>query len=142
MPIIPGISPFYKGGNRGVGLCAVLGLCRDHCTLHSPFIRPNRNCLWGTDRPPQGIPHGDSAVVRRKSFKVFTGMHLRKRRESMKKIGIMMVPLAMLVMDMGLTGCGSSKCKEEDCDKEVYKDGCCEYHYALNVAGEIVSDAA
>lgn len=60
----------------------------------------------------------------------------------MKKIGIMMATLAMLVMAVGLTGCGSSQCKEEGCDKEVYEDGYCEYHYALNVAGEIVSDAA
>ena len=57
----------------------------------------------------------------------------------MKKIGIL---LAALVMAVSLTACGSSTCQVEGCGNEVYEDGYCEYHYALNVAGEMVSDAA
>lgn len=55
----------------------------------------------------------------------------------MKKLMVLMVSLAALAT---LTACGSSHCKE--CDKEVYKDGYCEYHYALNVAQDLVDDAA
>ena len=46
-----------------MGLCAESGLCRDHCTLHSPFIRPDRNCLRGTGTSPQGDPFGDPAAA-------------------------------------------------------------------------------
>lgn len=55
----------------------------------------------------------------------------------MKKLMVLIVSLAALA---SLTACGSSHCKE--CDKEVYKDGYCEYHYAINVAQDVVGDAA
>ena len=55
----------------------------------------------------------------------------------MKKI----IVLAVVIMALTcLAACGSAKCKE--CDREAYKDGYCEYHYALNVADEAVNDLA
>ena len=50
-----------------------------------------------------------------------------------------MFRLAILTLAASLTACGS-KCKS--CDEPVYKDGYCEYHYALNVAQDVVDDAA
>ena len=55
----------------------------------------------------------------------------------MKKLTILVASLAAVAC---LTACGPSHCKE--CDNEVYKDGYCEYHYALNVAKDVVGDAA
>ena len=55
-----------------------------------------------------------------------------------KGIAILMGMMAAV----SLTACGSSTCQVEGCENEVYEDGYCEYHYALNVAGEMVSDAA
>ena len=57
----------------------------------------------------------------------------------MQKIGVF---AAVLAMAISLTACGSSHCKEEGCENEVYEDGYCEYHYALNVAKDAVGDAA
>lgn len=54
----------------------------------------------------------------------------------MKKLMVLMLSLAAVA---SLAAC-SSHCKE--CDNEVYKDGYCEYHYALNVAQDVVGDAA
>ena len=54
----------------------------------------------------------------------------------MKRVLVLLLA-ALLVF--ALSACGSSHCKE--CDREVYKDGYCEYHYALNTAGDIVNDA-
>ena len=51
----------------------------------------------------------------------------------------MMTLIAILTLAASLTACGS-KCKS--CDEPVYKDGYCEYHYALNVAQDVVDDAA
>lgn len=51
------------------------------------------------------------------------------------------VILGMAVMACMLVSCaGITHCKE--CDNEVYQDGYCEYHYALEVAKDTVSDAA
>ena len=55
----------------------------------------------------------------------------------MKRLMILVASLAAVAC---LTACGPSHCKE--CDNEVYKDGYCEYHYALNVAQDVVGDAA
>ena len=55
----------------------------------------------------------------------------------MKRLMILVASLAAVAC---LTACGPSHCKE--CDNEVYKDGYCEYHYALKVAKDTVSDAA
>ena len=55
----------------------------------------------------------------------------------MKKIATVS---AALVLMFSLAACGPQHCKE--CDREVYKDGYCEYHYALNVASEVVDGAA
>ena len=56
----------------------------------------------------------------------------------MKKLSLV---LAAAVMACMLVSCaGVTHCKE--CDNEVYKDGYCEYHYALKVAKDTVSDAA
>lgn len=51
----------------------------------------------------------------------------------------MMTLIAVLAVTASLTACGSH-CKS--CDKPVYKDGYCEYHYALNTAQDLVDDAA
>lgn len=56
----------------------------------------------------------------------------------MKKAAVFLV---MLLMAGSLGACGEpSHCKE--CDDEVYKDGYCQYHYALNVLKEAVDDTA
>lgn len=55
----------------------------------------------------------------------------------MKKFIILLTSWLMVI---SLAACGSSHCKE--CDEAVYKDGYCEYHYALNAAGDIVDGAA
>ncbi len=47
----------------------------------------------------------------------------------MKK-SIKLVTVALLVV-LALVGCGAN-CKEPGCNDEVYKDGYCKYHYALN----------
>lgn len=51
----------------------------------------------------------------------------------------MMALIAALALAVSLTACGGH-CKS--CDQPVYKDGYCEYHYALNVAQDVVGDAA
>lgn len=51
----------------------------------------------------------------------------------------MMALIAALALAASLTACGGH-CKS--CDKPVYKDGYCEYHYALNAAQDLVDDAA
>lgn len=51
----------------------------------------------------------------------------------------MMALIAALVLTAGMTACGSH-CKS--CDQKVYRDGYCEYHYALNTARDLVGDAA
>ena len=51
----------------------------------------------------------------------------------------MMALIAALTLAASLTACGGH-CKS--CDQKVYKDGYCEYHYALNVAQDVVDDAA
>ena len=56
----------------------------------------------------------------------------------MKRIVVLLV--AFVIAAVCLAGCGSSKCKE--CDREVYKDGYCEYHYAINIAEDVLNDAA
>ena len=43
----------------------------------------------------------------------------------------MMALIAALALAVSLTACGGH-CKS--CDQPVYKDGYCEYHYALNAA--------
>ena len=50
----------------------------------------------------------------------------------MKKMAALVMAL---ILALACTAC-SNKCKE--CDNEVYKDGYCEYHYALKVAGDAV----
>lgn len=56
----------------------------------------------------------------------------------MKKTFIL---LAVFAMTYVLTACaGVSHCKE--CDDEVYQDGYCEYHYAVQAAKEAVDDTA
>ena len=57
----------------------------------------------------------------------------------MKKIAVVLTTLAMAAC---LTACGSAHCKESGCENEVYQDGYCEYHYALEVAKDTVSSAA
>ncbi len=54
----------------------------------------------------------------------------------MKRLFALMLAIVLV---FALSACGSKHCKE--CDREVYKDGYCEYHYALNAAGDIVNDA-
>ena len=49
---------------------------------------------------------------------------------------------AVILALCSLTACGSSHCKEEGGENEVYEDGYCEYHYALDVAKDAVGDAA
>ena len=51
----------------------------------------------------------------------------------------MMTLIAVLALAATVVACGS-KCKS--CDEPVYKDGYCEYHYALNTAQDIVDGAA
>ena len=51
----------------------------------------------------------------------------------------MMALIAALALAVSLTACGAH-CKS--CDQPVYKDGYCEYHYALNAAQDLVDDAA
>ena len=51
----------------------------------------------------------------------------------------MLALIAALALAVSLTACGGH-CKS--CDQPVYKDGYCEYHYALNTAGDLVGDAA
>ena len=51
----------------------------------------------------------------------------------------MMALIAALALAASLTACGG-QCKS--CDPPVYKDGYCEYHYALNAAQDLVDDAA
>ncbi|MCH5353160.1 MAG: hypothetical protein J1E06_06815 [Acutalibacter sp.] len=38
---------------------------------------------------------------------------------------------------LALTAC-AGKCKMSGCDDKVYKDGLCEFHYGLQVAGDAV----
>ena len=56
----------------------------------------------------------------------------RKGEMTMKK---MMALVLAMILALACTAC-ANKCKE--CDNEVYKDGYCEYHYALKVAGDAV----
>ena len=51
----------------------------------------------------------------------------------------MMALIAALALAASLTAC-RGHCKS--CDQPVYKDGYCEYHYALNAAQDLVDDAA
>ena len=51
----------------------------------------------------------------------------------------MMALIAALALAASLTACGGH-CKS--CDQPVYKDGYCEYHYAIHAAEEIVGNAA
>ena len=57
----------------------------------------------------------------------------------MKKLAIVLTTFTMMLT---LTACGSSQCQAEGCENEVYQDGYCEYHYALEVAKDTVSSAA
>ena len=51
----------------------------------------------------------------------------------------MMALIAALTLAASLTACGGH-CKS--CDQKVYKDGYCEYRYALNTAQDMVGSAA
>ncbi len=55
----------------------------------------------------------------------------------MKKISIIAATVLALLC---LASCGAEHCAE--CDREVYKDGLCEYHYSLNAAEGIIDSAA
>ena len=54
----------------------------------------------------------------------------------MKKIVAL---IAALTLTACLAACGGH-CKS--CDRPVYKDGYCEYHYAMETAQDMVNDAA
>lgn len=63
---------------------------------------------------------------------------MEKEIDGMKKIIFCLAASLMVCM---LASCaGITHCKE--CDKEVYQDGYCEYHYILNTAKDTVDDAA
>ena len=45
----------------------------------------------------------------------------------------------LATMAFSLSACSfSNTCKASGCDEEVYKNGYCEYHYILDVGGDLL----